>query len=214
MQEEFHIPVPPEIPRTDWSDMCLKLDDGRVWSTKRVDFVDAEFVEAWKERTGATEVRLCQENQESGAHDEAGLAFQLSFFGCPLGQLGTEEERFASLRRLRDEMLALTDFAVLPDSALPEEALAQIRAYRASLRDLPNQLDAPFDGGYAQTPWPVLDETSTMSQRDPLVQAVVADLPPKKYHQEYDLGDLLVSPVFSARVQLKRFMGAAKAEEE
>ncbi len=207
------IPVA-ETQTIDWKDWCLRLDDGRVWSTRLVGFADADFVEAWKERKGLDEVPFCQMNQETDAHDEEGLRYQLSFFGVAVGELGSEEERFASLRRLRDELLALTDFAVLPDSALPEEALGQIRAYRKALRDLPGQEGAPFDGGFSRTPWPMLDEAAAMSQRDPVLQEVVAGLPPLPYHQQYDVSELMRSPVFNARVQLKRFLGAAAAGQE
>ena len=219
MPELLNVPPAQDIP---WSDRCYRLNDGKVWSTRLVGWADAEFVEEWMARHNMTEVPLCGQDPDwqydpaqpdrLPPHNEAGLRYFLSLHSQPVGELGTEEERFASLRRLRDEVLSLTDFTVLPDIPMSEDDLAQIKAYRAALRSLPNQEGAPWDGGYSQTPWPVLDDAVTMSERDPVVQEVVAELPPKRYDEQYDVSALIHSPLFSAKVQLKRFMGAAKAK--
>ena len=68
----------------------------------------------------------------------------------------TEEELFAALRAARDERLAATDHALLPDSPLASERKVALTLYRQALRDLPAREGAPWDGGGEATPWPVL----------------------------------------------------------
>ena len=65
---------------------------------------------------------------------------------------------FASLRAARDTRLASTDKMLLPDYPISVDALAQVKAYRSALRDLPDQTGAPWDGGGDETPWPVKPE--------------------------------------------------------
>ena len=61
---------------------------------------------------------------------------------------------FASLRAARDARLTSTDKMLLPDYPITADALAQIKAYRAALRNLPDAPGAPWDGGGEATPWP------------------------------------------------------------
>ena len=66
----------------------------------------------------------------------------------------TVTELFASLRAERDRRIAATDYLVMPDYPLTEEAKATVSTYRQALRDLPQQAGAPWDGGDDLTPWP------------------------------------------------------------
>ncbi len=66
----------------------------------------------------------------------------------------TVPELFASLRAERDRRIAATDYLVMPDYPLTEEAKATVSTYRQALRDLPQQAGAPWDGGGDLTPWP------------------------------------------------------------
>ena len=66
----------------------------------------------------------------------------------------TSAQLFAALRAARDARLAATDKMLLPDYPISVDALAQIKTYRAALRDLPDQPGAPWDGGGEATPWP------------------------------------------------------------
>ena len=68
----------------------------------------------------------------------------------------TTDQLFAALRATRDALLAHTDKMLLPDYPINADSLAQIKAYRAVLRDLPNQPGAPWDGGGEETPWPAV----------------------------------------------------------
>lgn len=71
----------------------------------------------------------------------------------------TEEQLFVTLRASRDARLAATDKYMLPDYPITEEALAQVKIYRAALRALPDQAGTPWDGGGEETPWPELPKT-------------------------------------------------------
>ena len=64
------------------------------------------------------------------------------------------EAIFEVLRASRDVRLAATDKYMLADYPISEGYLAQVKAYRAALRALPEQPDAPWDGGGEATPWP------------------------------------------------------------
>ncbi len=66
----------------------------------------------------------------------------------------SEAERFELLRCARDGRLAETDHLVAPDSPLTDAQRAAMISYRQSLRDLPAQEGAPWDGGGELTPWP------------------------------------------------------------
>ena len=46
--------------------------------------------------------------------------------------------------------------ATLPDYPISADALSAVKAYRQTLRDLPGQEGAPWDGGGELTPWPEL----------------------------------------------------------
>lgn len=67
----------------------------------------------------------------------------------------TGAERFRMLRSARDARLAVTDYLVAPDYPIDADALAEVKAYRQALRDLPARDGAPWDGGGELTPWPV-----------------------------------------------------------
>ena len=75
---------------------------------------------------------------------------------APAPMSPTSEQLFASLRAERDTCLARTDKMLLPDYPISADALAQVKAYRAALRDLPDQPGAPWPGG--DIPWPVMPQ--------------------------------------------------------
>ena len=58
------------------------------------------------------------------------------------------------LRGTRDTRLDATDKYLMPDYPISTEGLAEVKAYRQALRDLPAQEGAPWDGGCELTPWP------------------------------------------------------------
>ena len=75
-----------------------------------------------------------------------------------LAEYNSEGSRFERLRAERDRRLDETDYLLMADYPLAEDAGAVVKAYRQSLRDLPSQEGAPWDGGGEETPWPVIPE--------------------------------------------------------
>ena len=71
-----------------------------------------------------------------------------------LAEYNSDPARYARLRAERDRRVAATDYLVMPDYPLGDDAKAAVSAYRQALRDLPQQAGAPWDGGGADTPWP------------------------------------------------------------
>ena len=78
---------------------------------------------------------------------------------CAAHATATTAAQFIALRSNRDALLADTDKMLLPDYPITAEALEHVKAYRAALRDLPDQPGAPWDGGGDETPWPELPKT-------------------------------------------------------
>lgn len=68
----------------------------------------------------------------------------------------TTTQKYENLRASRDVRLADMDKFLLADYPISERDLALVKAYRAALRDLPDQPGAPWDGGGDETPWPEL----------------------------------------------------------
>ena len=66
----------------------------------------------------------------------------------------TSDELMQCLRNARDTRLAATDKYLLADYPIGEADLVAVKAYRAALRNLPDQPGAPWDGGRSETPWP------------------------------------------------------------
>ena len=71
-----------------------------------------------------------------------------------LAEYNSEEARFERLRSGRDRRLAATDYLLMPDYPLSEGQRTVLQSYRQSLRDLPSQEGAPWDGDGEETPWP------------------------------------------------------------
>lgn len=63
------------------------------------------------------------------------------------------EARFARLRQERDQRLADTDYYVMADYPSESVMLAEVKAYRQALRELPEQMGAPWTDD--TVPWPV-----------------------------------------------------------
>ena len=70
----------------------------------------------------------------------------------------TATELLTLLRSERDARLSATDKYLMPDYPISAEKLAEVKAYRQALRDLPTQSGAPWDGGGEETPWPTKPE--------------------------------------------------------
>lgn len=117
-----------------------RLDDGRLWC-----IAEARFVSSLPEDAVAVE---CPD--ESGASSLEGLIGCLHFYGYGLGELKSDSEFASEARAKRDELLAETDFMMMPDYPLSEAKRAAVAAYRQFLRDVPAQSGFP-----RQINWPL-----------------------------------------------------------
>lgn len=80
---------------------------------------------------------------------------------APAPEPPTQAELFAALRAAREVRIRATDYLLMPDYPLAAEAREGVAAYRQSLRDLPAQAGAPWDGGGEATPWPEMPVVAT-----------------------------------------------------
>lgn len=116
---------------TEWTDGPNQLleaadYDGQV----------APFVELWQ----AEKARL----EQAVADAEA----------ARLAEYNSDAARFERLRAERDRRLTATDYLLMPDYPLNDTLKGAVQLYRQTLRDLPSQEGAPWDGGGEATPWP------------------------------------------------------------
>ena len=117
-----------------------QLEDGRLWSIAKAQFVTEASVDA--------AIGPCPDEQ--GESTIEGLIGCLDFYGYPKGELKTDEEYAAEAREKRNQLIAETDFMAMPDYPLPEDKRQAVLAYRQALRDVPEQAGFP-----RQIDWPV-----------------------------------------------------------
>lgn len=67
--------------------------------------------------------------------------------------LPSREIEWAAIRTRRNQLLRATDFTQLPDFPATDAQLAEIKAYRQALRDIPKTDEEP-----ASLLWPVLPD--------------------------------------------------------
>lgn len=128
------------FPQNDTRIAYYLLEDGRIWS-----IADASFVASAPE--GAA-VGPCPD--EKGESTLEGLIGCLDFYGFHRGELKTDAEYAAEAREKRNQLIAETDYLVMPDYPLDKEKKAAVLAYRQALRDVPEQAGFP-----RQIDWPV-----------------------------------------------------------
>lgn len=93
-----------------------------------------------------------RENRATLVFDDENLRYVL----VPDGLSDEEYARRASwrLRQQRDELLAKTDFLMMPDYPIEPTDLEAVRAYRQALRNVPQQEEFPI-----KVLWPELPES-------------------------------------------------------
>lgn len=140
---------------TNW---MYQLPNKKVWSTKLAKYVeeDSSIVQKWLKETNMSKIPMSPIDKNR-KHTEEGLYEALVFYNLPLGELATREDLFKSLRTERDKRIQETDYMFLNDYPLSDDDRNTLTKYRQDLRDLPNQEDAPWDGGGTLTPWPTLN---------------------------------------------------------
>lgn len=144
-----------------------KLKDGRIWSVSKVTFIDAIDADYQKwllelaEDDGLGALFMDESDMPAPRYNvplslptEASLWAALKFYKLPYPK--TSEELMQELRVARNARLAETDFYLMSDYPADAEVLTQVKTYRQALRDITVQSGAPWDGGGAETPWPVL----------------------------------------------------------
>lgn len=107
----------------------------------------------WYGDSGEVEYCNCQEQPNEPITDSALIGQCLSIYNAEKARL--EQERQAAeeawlnswdrIRRERDALIAETDWMILPDAPLTESEVAEVKAYRQALRDIPQDFGAPAD---------------------------------------------------------------------
>ena len=80
--------------------------------------------------------------------------YQLALSEAYQGEVTVEDvpETADKIRARRDQLLAATDWAVLPDSPLDEPSQTAMKAYRQALRDVPQQEGFPNSVSWPNMP--------------------------------------------------------------
>ena len=111
-----------------------QIADGRIWNVAVARFVDDVPSQA--------EVIPLRRGGVLG--DVSYLRRTLEFYGYTVGdELLTDEDRAKSIREKRDQLLAETDYLLMPDYPISSEALVALKTYRQALRDVPEQSGFP-----------------------------------------------------------------------
>lgn len=122
--------------------LFYRISNGRIWDIEKAKFT-----------TDFDEAKTVDLQSSGGLADEAYLRRTLEFYGYPVGdELLTDEDRAKAAREKRDRLLAETDFLLMPDYPISEEALAALKAYRQALRDVPEQAGFPNTIEWPETP--------------------------------------------------------------
>ena len=84
-----------------------------------------------------------------------------------LAEYNSEGAKAGRIREERDRRIAVTDYLLAVDYPISAEKLELVKAYRQSLRDIPQQEGFPWSGEIDDPaiPWPVLDAAATQTTR-------------------------------------------------
>lgn len=90
------------------SNYLWQLEDGRIWSTGKSEFVNQDFVDTWLElypevKKVPTSPPDPEDNPNNEKHTESGLIYALRFYGLPLGELTPPEEAYEAERAAVDK---------------------------------------------------------------------------------------------------------------
>ncbi len=122
--------------------MIYRIAGQRLWSTEKAKFIS--------ETEGVDAIDLYRNGRPA---DEAYLRRTLDFYGYPVGdELLTDEDRAEVARALRDQLLADTDYLLMPDYPIESAELEAVKTYRQALRDVPEQPGFPGAIEWPETP--------------------------------------------------------------
>lgn len=111
-----------------------QIADGRIWNVAVARFVDDV----------PSQAEVIPLRRGGALGDVSYLRRTLEFYGYQVGdELLTDEDRAKVAREKRDELLTETDYLLMPDYPISEEALAALKTYRQALRDVPEQSGFP-----------------------------------------------------------------------
>ena len=111
-----------------------QIADGRIWNVAVARFVDDV----------PSQAEVIPLRRGGALGDVSYLRRTLEFYGYQVGdELLTDEDRAKVAREKRDELLTETDYLLMPDYPISEEALAALKTYRQALRDVPEQTGFP-----------------------------------------------------------------------
>lgn len=111
-----------------------QIADGRIWNVAVARFVDDV----------PSQAEVIPLRRGGALGDVSYLRRTLEFYGYTVGdELLTDEDRAKAAREKRDRLLAETDYLLMPDYPISEEALAALKTYRQALRDVPEQEGFP-----------------------------------------------------------------------
>lgn len=111
-----------------------QIADGRIWNVAVARFVDDV----------PSQAEVIPLRRGGALGDVSYLRRTLEFYGYQVGdELLTDEDRAKVAREKRDELLTETDYLLMPDYPISEEALVALKTYRQALRDVPEQAGFP-----------------------------------------------------------------------
>ena len=111
------------------------LNDGRIWDTNQACFIEATTEDP------ENIITLFANGKPAGVDY---LKRTLEFYGFPIGdELLSQEEKEEKIRAQRNNLLAETDYLLMPDYPIFEDKLKQVKQYRQKLRDIPDQPGFP-----------------------------------------------------------------------
>lgn len=114
--------------------MFYQIKDGLVWGVEEAKFV-AEVP------ADSVVIPLCKDGDIC---DKDYLKETLKFYGHKIGdELLTDEDRAREAREKRDQLLAETDYLLMPDYPIEAAVLEVLKTYRQALRDVPEQAGFP-----------------------------------------------------------------------
>ncbi len=111
-----------------------QIADGRIWNVAVARFVDDV----------PSQAEVIPLRRGGALGDVSYLRRTLEFYGYTVSdELLTDEDRAKAAREKRDQLLAETDYLLMPDYPISSEALVALKTYRQALRDIPEQSGFP-----------------------------------------------------------------------